>query len=107
MSFFNFNKKAKHRRFDFIPRYYDADKEDLQNRLRIYDSENLDQTELAKNRIRSGLRTKYRIDEGYKSEQKSKSNRTLLYVFVTLALITWLILRSEGFTNLVSKFLDV
>ncbi len=107
MSFFGFNKRAKHRRFDFIPRYYDADKEELQNRLKQYEGKELDQTELAKNRIKSGLRTKYRVDEGYKSQQKSKSNRTLLYVIVTLVLITFLILRSDSFKNALTKFMDV
>jgi len=108
MKFFGgFNKMAKHRRFDFIPRYYDADKEELQNRIKKYDEENLDQAELAKNRIRSGLRTKYRVDEGYKNAQKSKSNRMLFYVIISLVLITIIILRSDGFTNFLSKFLDV
>jgi len=107
MGFFKFNKTAKHRRFDFIPRFYDADKEDLQNRLKKYDENSLDNTELAKNRIRSGLRTKYRVDEGYKKSERAKSNRVLFYVIISLVLITIIIWKSDGFTYVLSKFLDV
>jgi len=103
MSFFGFNKRAQHRKFDFIPRYYDADKEELQDRLSKYEGAELDQTELAKRRIQRGLRSKYNVDASYKTAQKSKSRRTLLYTVVILTLLTYLILASDNFIRFIES----
>ncbi len=97
MSLFGFNKRTKHRNFDYIPRFYDPQKEELEERLKKYDDKDIDKTELAKNRIQAGLRAKYRVDETYKSQVKSKSNRTLLYIIIILTLLSIVIIRSSKF----------
>lgn len=104
MSLFGFNKRPKHRSFDYVPRFYDKDKEDLEKRLQKYGDREIDPTELAKFRIKSGLRTKYRVDESYKSLQKKRSNRTLLYVIVILTLLTILIFKSGNFVEILENF---
>jgi len=104
MSLFGFNKRPTHRSFDYIPRFYDKDKEELEKRLQKYGDEEVDPTELAKSRIKSGLRTKYRVDESYKSLQKKRSNRTLLYVIAILTLITMLILKTGNFVEFIENF---
>ena len=55
---FGFGKRPKPRKFDFIPRYYDPDKEELESRLAQYKDE-MNEEERAKHRIRTGLRNKY------------------------------------------------
>lgn len=104
MSFFGFNKRAKHRRFDFIPRFYDPVKEELESRLETYKDQEIDAAELAKKRIQSGLRTKYRVDQNYQSSQRSKSNRTLLYTIIVLSFLTYLLMQSDSIVRLIEKF---
>ena len=70
MSLFGFNKGAKHRKFDYIPRFYDPAKEELEERLQKYDDKEVDRTELAKTRIKHGLRRdESGIDQGSTGDQ--------------------------------------
>jgi len=104
MSLFGFNKRAKHRTFDYIPRFYDKDKEELEKRVQQYSDQEVDPAELAKFRIKSGLRTKYRVDEGYRSMQKKRSNKTLLYVISILLFLSFLILKTSNFVEVIENF---
>jgi hypothetical protein len=104
MSLFGFNKRPQHRSFDYVPRFYDKDKEELEKRLQKYKDEGVDPTELAKHRIKSGLRSKYRVDESYRSLQKKRSNKTLLYVIAVLTLLTFLIFKTSNLIEVIEKF---
>ena len=91
MGFLGFGKRTKHRSFDYIPRYYDPEKEELQQRLRKYkiepdaDSKN---TELAKQRIRGGFRRNSRASSEATRIANKKSNMRLLMIIATLLLFT-------------------
>lgn len=92
MGLFSFGKRPNHRRFDYIPRYYDPAKEELEERLNKYKSG--DQklkaggTELMKSRIRGGFRRNYRTGgQDYKAATK-KSNMRLLMIMGLLLLLT-------------------
>lgn len=101
MGFLSSNNR-KPKPFGFIPRFYDEQKEERDNRLKSID--NPDEVDLAKDRIKSGLRATYRGDVGYKKTQTKKANMRLLYVIVSLILVSYLILRSSAITNFMEKF---
>ena len=97
---FGFGKRPQPRKFDFIPRYYDPEKEELENRLSHYKDDMSDE-ERAKHRIRSGLRNKYYGDSKYKSSQVKKSNLRLIYIIIILVFITYMILRSDRLIRMI------
>ena len=99
MGFLGNNRKPKP--FGFIPRFYDEQKEEREKRLKALDNPN--DIDLAKDRIKSGLRATYRGDVGYKKNQTKKANMRLLYIIVILVLVCYLILRSTAITNFMEK----
>ena len=97
------NNRPRHKKFGYNPRYYDPAKEALQERIKAYgDNQGIDSAELAKDRIRSGLRSKSGYAEGYRTQEVKKSNTTLLMVIAVLSIVTYLILSSSK----ISKLLD-
>ena len=100
MGFLSGNR-PKPKPFGFIPRYYDEQKEERENRLKALN--NPDDIDVAKDRIKSGLRATYRGDAGYKKSQTKKANMRLLYIIVTLVFVSYLILRSDAITNFMEK----
>lgn len=90
MGFLSFGKRPRHRKFDYIPRYYNAEKEDLKERLRIYkkDPNEEGNTELAKQRIRGGFRRNSRAASEATRIANRKSNMRLLMILATLLLMT-------------------
>lgn len=94
MGFINFGNRIKHRKFEYVPRYYDQEKEERDARIRQYTSGNSDSdTELAKSRIKAGFRQKYRAEEdAYSSRSKKKSNRILMMVMVLLLVVCYIFL---------------
>lgn len=100
MGFISFNKTPKHQRFKYIPRYYDADKEDLEERVRIAKGEAASE-ELTKARIRSGFKRKSRAGS---TAPNARSGIRLIIITVVLFLITYLILSSEGILRMIEAF---
>ena len=58
MALFNFFNQTKHRRFEYIPRYYNPAKEELEKRLSKYQKEKPSGIEDMKINIRAGLRNR-------------------------------------------------
>ena len=102
MGIFNFGKRIKHRQFEYIPRYYDPDKEELENRLKKYKREASD-TELSKQRIRGGFRRKYRVENDYTKRSVRRSNRILLMTIGILLLLTYLFI-TEYLPKIIAAF---
>ena len=100
---FKFNKQPKYKRFDYIPRYYDPQKEELDKIVDKY-KEGGD-ADAAKERIKSGLRNKYRGDSNYKKAQERSSNIRLISIIFVLFLITYLILKSETIVRMMESFM--
>jgi len=100
MAGFSFGKRPKPRRFDYIPRYYDAAKEDLHSRLSQTGGE-MTKEDLAKARIKTGLRNKYQGDKAYRSKEVNKSNFRLLYIIIFLVFVTYMILKSDRIIKLI------
>lgn len=89
-----------------MPRFYDPDKEDLERRLNMHDKDNqdLDQKELAKERIKSGLRHKSRTDASYKKKHTSRYNIRLITIMFILFIITYLLLRTDKILSFINSF---
>ena len=98
-----FGKRPKPRKFDFIPRFYDPRKEELQERIGHYNEEISDE-EKAKHRIRSGIRNRYYGDQKYRSDEVKKSNFRLLFIIIILCFITYLILKSDRLLKMLETF---
>jgi len=58
MALFNFFNQTKHRRFEYIPRYYNPAKEELEKRLSKFQKEKSSGIEDMKINIRAGLRNR-------------------------------------------------
>ncbi len=88
MGFLKMGNRFKNRKFDYIPRYYDQDKEELERRIKRYNQTSYDDTELAKQRIRGGFKKKMRAQDGYSSKSQKRSNRILLVTIIGLIILT-------------------
>jgi len=83
--------RIKNRSFDYIPRFYDPAKEELEQRLKGYDQD-LDPAEIAKNRIRRGFRSSSAESRKYAQSVRKSSNFRLLGIVVFLVIVTFLLL---------------
>lgn len=101
MGFFSLKSRTKPKPFGFVPRYYDEQKEEREQRLKRLDNPN--DIEISKDRIRSGLKSSYRGDSLLKKDLSRKSNLRLLYIIIILALVTVLILRSNSIANFMTN----
>ncbi len=104
MGFLKFNKVPKHKRFDFIPRYYNPQKEELDEIVEAY--KNKGDAAGSKHRIRSGLRSRYNADAKYKSSVKRSANIRLASIIFVLFLMTYLILQSDTIMRMVEAFTE-
>ncbi len=105
MSFLRFNKTPKHQKFKYIPRFYDPAKEELENRLKMHEKDNpdLDQSELAKERIKSGLRYRSRTDESYRKKHTNRYNIRLISIMFILFVTTYMILKSDTILRFIER----
>lgn len=100
MGFISFNRTPKHQRFNYVPRYYDEDKEDLQERVRLAKGE-AGNADLAKSRIRSGFKRRSRAGT---SNPSAKSAIRLMLIIAILVLFTYMILTSDSILRLIESF---
>ena len=103
MGLFSFHKRTKHRSFEYIPRYYDPEKEALEQRRKLYDKSE-DGLDMTKERIKSGFKHRYRGDQKFRSSQVSKSNIRLVYIILILAFLSYLFLQSDGILKILESF---
>jgi len=106
MGFINFGNRIKHRSFDYIPRYYDAEKEERERLVRMYGADSDSATKRAQDRIKSGFRSKYRAKEdAYSNKAKKRSNRILLYVMILMLIVCYIFL-TEYLPGIAAQFGD-
>lgn len=101
-----FGKRVKPKSFGFIPRFYDPVKEELNERLAKYqetDDASV-QVDQLKSRIKSGLRQKFYGDPNIRSNVERRSNIRLLFIIITLFLISYVILKSDRFLTMLDVF---
>ncbi len=101
-----FGKRVKPKSFGFIPRFYDPVKEERNERLAKYqetDDASV-QVDQVKNRIKSGMRQKFYGDPNIRSNVERRSNIRLLFIIITLFLISYVILKSDRFLTMLDVF---
>jgi len=86
MRFLRVFRVPKHTRYNYIPQYYDPDKEALQERLKDIERQSEDTADGMKRRIASGLKSGYG-DSSYRKKTILRSNVLVLgIVFILIAL---------------------
>ncbi len=106
MGFFDYGKRVKPKRFDYIPQHYDPAVEDLKLRMAKYDNPEITDAELAKARIKSGFRINARGNKDALKKGNKSSNIRLLVVISGLILGTLYIMRSPEFQQMLEKFVQ-
>ncbi len=100
---FGFGKRPKHKKFGYIPRFYDEEKEKLKQQIGQYKGE-VGDSEKVKQRISSGLRQRYVGDESYRKANVKKSNLRIVYILVILIFISYIILSSNRIQTILETF---
>ncbi len=98
-----FGKRPKHKKFGYIPRFYDEEKERLEQVVNRHKGDKND-ADKAKQRISAGLRQRYTGDDAYRKQHVKKSNFRILYVLVILCFVTYLILTSDRIQLVLETF---
>lgn len=101
-----FGKRVRPKSFGFIPRFYDPVKEELKERIAKYEETDdaSVQVDHMKNRIKSGMRQKFYGDPNLRSNVERQSNIRLLFIIITLILISYVIMKSDRFLSLLDVF---
>ena len=101
-----FGKRVKPKTFDYIPRFYDPAKEELQERLKKYKDSDSPEVSLEhmKSRIKSGMRLKYYGDPTARSTANRQSNVRLILIMVALFLIAVVLLQSDKILSILDAF---
>ena len=106
MAFFSFGKRVKPKKFDYIPMHYDPAKEELEARLAKYGQTEISDSELAKARIRSGIRMKARGNKEVLKAGKKEANIRLFIIMVLLFGASIYFLQSEAFNVFIDAILN-
>ncbi len=92
MALIRFNKLPKHQRYEYRPRYWNPEKEELEDRIRAAEERKGGGKDAMKARISSGLRRGYQKDKRAQKQQVLRSNIILLAVIAFLAILSYLFL---------------
>jgi len=98
MALFNFFNRTKHRRFEYIPRYYNPEKEELENRLKKHQKTVKGSIEDTKMNIQAGLRNRAPRGGGF----NLRYSMLVMLIVVILLLITIYLLSAY-----LPKFIEV
>ncbi len=105
MAFFSFGKRVKPKKFDYIPMHYDAAKEELEARMGKYGQTEISDSELAKARIKSGIRLKARGNQEALRAGKKEANIRLFIIVLLLVGMSIYFLQSEAFNLFIDRLL--
>lgn len=87
---FRVNKLPRHRRFDYIPRFYDPAGDDFESRLRDAGNQGKkNDLDTSKERISRGFRRDSRGRSMHVRGQNKKSNYTFLIVLLVLTIFVF------------------
>ncbi len=88
MALFSFFKTPRHQKFEYKPRYWNPEKEDLDKRIEMAKRENNDPNAM-KSRISHGFRRSYNSSSRKKSNASKKSTIRLLVIIGILLLFCY------------------
>ncbi len=89
MAFFRFTKLPKHRQYEYTPRYWNPEKEELEERLKRIEERKQGDKDAMKSRISSGFRRGYIGGRSLRGKQARRSNAILLGIVVLLIFFTY------------------
>ena len=92
MAMFSFGKTIKHQRFNYIPRYYDPEKEEREARIRAAMGIAGNDPDAIKARISKNFRDRNRGSLKARRSSAMRSNIILAVTLGTLLLITYILL---------------
>ncbi len=93
MAFLRFVRIPKHQQFEYKPRYWNPEKEALEQRVKQNQATNTGSIEDVKARLSGGFRAKgYMVNKSYRSEQVKRSNMILLAITAALIFLAYLLL---------------
>ena len=101
-----FFKVPKHSSFNFKPRYYDEEKEELQERLKRVEDLKNGSVEAAKARLSGGFKRGFNQGNSqFRRKQVAQSNKILFFTMLTLgALTVYLLVRyMPGIANVLGN----
>jgi hypothetical protein len=88
MALFNFFKTPRHQKFEYKPRYWNPEKEDVEERVKLAKRESTDASAM-KSRISHGLRRGYNSGSRNNSKASRKSTLRLFVIIGILLLFTY------------------
>lgn len=93
MALFSFFNSPQNRSFDYKPRYWDPDKEALEEQLRQAEIRKEDTLEASKARISNSLRRKGggQYNPGLRRKEVIKANTRLLMIIVLLCILAYIL----------------
>ena len=95
---FSFFKPPKHKKFDPVPRFYDPEKEYLEDKLKKINAGSTDEKSQKYEKIRSNIRSTFRDNRagfGINRKQRRRyynSNIRLIVILVFIIIITYILL---------------
>jgi hypothetical protein len=92
MALLRFLKLPEHQQYDYKPRFWDPQKEELEERLKRIDEIQDGGTAGARARISGGFRRGYNMDSKVRSRQVMRSNLMLIGVVVALVVLSYLMI---------------
>jgi hypothetical protein len=94
MTAFRFTKIPKPNRFEYKTRFYNPEKEELQEKLRRI--EKLEKGEYTSDEVKARIQSTFKrrtgraqVDRSFRSSQARRSNIMLLAIIIILALVTY------------------
>lgn len=105
MAFFSFGRRVKPKKYDYIPQHYDPIKEDLERRLAKYGGGEMTDADLAKERIRGGIRMKARGNKEVLRKGTRAANIRLAITFIIVVAISYYVITSDGFNAFLNRIL--
>lgn len=93
MALLKFFKLPKNQQYDYKPRYWDPDKEELQKRIREAEERKGSSAEAVRGRLAAGgFKRGYSADNRLRQRQVLRSNLILVGIIVLLILLSYLFL---------------
>lgn len=85
-------KLPKYNKFEYKPRYWNPKKEELENRLKLAEGMNGNDTDAIKARIQYNLRRNKKVNKSLLQRQRMRSNLMLIAIVAILIVLTYMIL---------------
>ena len=90
MALLRFNKLPKHQKYEYKPRFWNPQKEEMEERFKQIDAVKKGDAEAMKARLSANFRKGYSNDTRFRSRQVMRSNLILLGIIAILVVLSYL-----------------